>query len=93
MTSSPLVSVMVWPASLPAKWMVSPALGGGDLGPQRAGAAVQVVGDRQRAEQPAILEHRERGPEGCPPARGAVSRVGAHWPGKAGGCATGTRTT
>ena len=24
MTSSPLVSVMVWPASLPAKWMVSP---------------------------------------------------------------------
>ena len=24
MTSSPLVSVMVWFASLPAKWMVSP---------------------------------------------------------------------
>ena len=42
------------------------AVGGGDVGPQRAGAAVQVVPDRQRARHPACLQRFERGPKDGP---------------------------
>src|SRR5262245_63197265 len=45
------------------------ALGGGDLGPQRVGAAVVGVQNRQRAGQPAVFERLERGPEDSPGAR------------------------